>query len=599
MIKLNPSRNLAAHPRAGCFPALFLLAGWLALVTPIHADNPPTYLFELDASAVPGGFSPWDVALDSNNNIYVTGFYNNRVAKFTSQGNYLTQWGSLGTNNDQFNSPSGIAADSTNNVYVTDWYNSRVEKFDSSGNYLAQWGSYGTNNGQFQYPEHIVVDRSNNVYVTDSDNSRIEKFDGNGTYLTQWGSFGSGNGQFIGPSGIAVDRSNNVYVGDSGNNRIQKFDSNGNYLTQWGSIGLRGIAVDSTGNYIFEADRSSRIQVLVYNAHIVPPIITSQPVSQTVLPGINVTFSVSVVGTAPLAYQWTSNNVALSGATNGTFALTHASLSDSATYAVLVTNSFGSVLSSNAVLAVLPALVTTQPGYGISLTGAVLNGSVRVGPDETVVWFEWGTDTNYGNITGATIVPGNNGYNYISVALGGLSGNIYYHYRLNAANDFGIVYGDDQMFTVGHAPTATTLAAVNSTNGSTLNAVVNPGEWDTTVYFHWITPTLTNSTPGMDIGAGVTSLNVRSFVPGLAPFTPYQYRVMASNALGTVLGEVVSWTPPFVNVSGEAGVVFTSFHSFSGDDGAGPNGLVEGNDGDRSEERRVGKECRSRWSPYH
>ena len=23
------------------------------------------------------------------------------------------------------------------------------------------------------------------------------------------------------------------------------------------------------------------------------------------------------------------------------------------------------------------------------------------------------------------------------------------------------------------------------------------------------------------------------------------------------------------------------------------------NDGERSEERRVGKECRSRWSPYH
>ena len=24
-----------------------------------------------------------------------------------------------------------------------------------------------------------------------------------------------------------------------------------------------------------------------------------------------------------------------------------------------------------------------------------------------------------------------------------------------------------------------------------------------------------------------------------------------------------------------------------------------GSNGDRSEERRVGKECRSRWSPYH
>jgi len=27
--------------------------------------------------------------------------------------------------------------------------------------------------------------------------------------------------------------------------------------------------------------------------------------------------------------------------------------------------------------------------------------------------------------------------------------------------------------------------------------------------------------------------------------------------------------------------------------------LPEAADGDRSEERRVGKECRSRWSPYH
>ena len=27
--------------------------------------------------------------------------------------------------------------------------------------------------------------------------------------------------------------------------------------------------------------------------------------------------------------------------------------------------------------------------------------------------------------------------------------------------------------------------------------------------------------------------------------------------------------------------------------------IVEGSSNSRSEERRVGKECRSRWSPYH
>ena len=30
-----------------------------------------------------------------------------------------------------------------------------------------------------------------------------------------------------------------------------------------------------------------------------------------------------------------------------------------------------------------------------------------------------------------------------------------------------------------------------------------------------------------------------------------------------------------------------------------PSGETQGGTGGRSEERRVGKECRSRWSPYH
>jgi uncharacterized repeat protein (TIGR03803 family) len=135
------------------------------------------------------------------------------------------------------------------------------------------------------------------------------------------------------------------------------------------------------------------------------------------------------------------------------------------------------------------------------------------------------------------------------------------------------------MFTVGFAPTVTTLAAINGTNGSTLNATVNPEGWDTTVYFLWATPTLSNSTPGMEIGAGATSLNVSSFATGLARLTSYYYQVAASNALGTVFGAVASWNPPFVSVAGHAGVVFTSIHSFGRNDGAVPNALVRGCDG--------------------
>ncbi len=615
MNDLNNSRNLAARSGAGWFRAcrgvasarswiLLLLVGWLALVTPLRADNPPTFLFEIDSSAVPGGFNPCGVALDSSNNVYVTDDLNNRVVKFTARGTYLTQWGSSGSGNGQLENPQGIAVDKSNNVYVADSGNKRIEKFDSGGNYLTQWGSSGSGNGQFAGPNGVAVDGGNNVYVTDNYNHRIEKFDANGSYLTQWGSDGTGfgqfadlegiavdsssnvyvadgsnnrvekfdsnggyltqwggngtnNGQFNGPAGIAVDSSNNVYVIDSGNYRVEKFATNGNYLAQWGSFGngngqflyLAGIAADSTGNYIYVADFDynneiaiGRIQIFVNNANIVPPVITNQPVSQTVPAGINVTFNISVVGAAPLAYEWISNNIAVADATNATLTLSNVSLSASGAYSVTVTNNFGSEWSSDAALTVLPALVTTLPASGLSATGAVLNGSVTVGPEETVVWFDWGTDTNYGNIAGAAVVPGNNGSNNVSAALNGLSGN-FYHCRLDAANDFGIVYGDDQVFTVGFIPSATTLPPTNGANGATLEAVVNPEGWDTTVYFKWETPTLTNTTPSMDIGAGAASLNVSSFVPGLASSTPYKYQIVAWNALGGAVGKAAFGDP--------------------------------------------------------
>jgi DNA-binding beta-propeller fold protein YncE len=515
MNDLNPSRKLAARPRAGCFLTLFLLAGLLAAVTPLRADNPPTYLF---------------------------------------------QWGNYGAGNGQFNSPAGIAVDSSNNVYVVDANNNRVEKFTSNGNYLTQWGSSGSGNGQFEYPLGIAVDSSNNVYVSDGNNYRIEKFTGSGVYLTQWGSYGSGNGQFEFPEGIAVDSSNNVYVTDNVNERVEKFNSNGNYLTQWGSYGSgngqfylpQGIAVDSTGNFIYVADSGNdRIEVFVNNPNIVAPIITNQPASQTVPAGANVTFSVGVVGTAPFAYQWSSNSIAISSATNATFTLTDVSFADSASYSVLVTNSYGSALSSNAVLALLPAVVMTLPASSVTTTGAVLHGSVTVGPDETVVWFEWGTDTNYGNFAGETSVPGDNGSNNISTALT-LAGNVY-HYRIDAANDFGIVYGNDQSFTNGLPPTATTLAAINSTNGVTFNATVNPNGWDTTVYFKWgVQFNVTNTTPVMDVGAGATPLNVSSLITSLPPAKQINYQVVASNHLGTIFGaQVAFYSPPFVGVPNE------------------------------------------------
>jgi hypothetical protein len=83
-----------------------------------------------------------------------------------------------------------------------------------------------------------------------------------------------------------------------------------------------------------------------------PPSITTQPTNQTVAVGGTATFSVTVGGTPPLSYQWRFGKTNNRGATNTTLILTNVQVSQAGNYTVLVTNLYGSILSSNAVLTV-------------------------------------------------------------------------------------------------------------------------------------------------------------------------------------------------------------------------------------------------------
>lgn len=61
-----------------------------------------------------------------------------------------------------------IAMDRSGNMYVADTGNDRIQKFDNSGTFITEWGSKGDGDGQFNYPADIAVDRSGNVYVADT-----------------------------------------------------------------------------------------------------------------------------------------------------------------------------------------------------------------------------------------------------------------------------------------------------------------------------------------------------------------------------------------------------------------------------------------------
>ena len=77
------------------------------------------------------------------------------------------------------------------------------------------------------------------------------------------------------------------------------------------------------------------------------------PLGRRVLLGGSITFSVSVSGTAPFAYQWRFNSTSLFNATNATYAIQEAQASNTGSYSVIVTNPGGSATSSDAFLTVI------------------------------------------------------------------------------------------------------------------------------------------------------------------------------------------------------------------------------------------------------
>ena len=89
--------------------------------------------------------------------------------------------------------------------------------------------------------------------------------------------------------------------------------------------------------------------------------ITQQPTNQTVLAGGTASFTVGALGAAPLSYQWRFNGTNLAGATTNALTLTNVQVAQAGTYTVQVTNAYGSVLSSNAVLTVLDPWIVGQP----------------------------------------------------------------------------------------------------------------------------------------------------------------------------------------------------------------------------------------------
>jgi pectate lyase len=169
---------------------------------------------------------------------------------------------------------------------------------------------------------------------------------------------------------------------------------------------------DTAAFYLSKASASANYNLVIKAADVSlagsndpgdAPSITTQPVSQTVSAGANVSFGVAAEGTAPLVYQWQKNGSPISGANASTLNLTNVQGADAGSYRVVVSNAAGSATSTTAVLnvetgPVAPA-ITSQPASQTVVTGgSALFGVIATGT--APLSYQWYKDGSL--ISGAT-----------------------------------------------------------------------------------------------------------------------------------------------------------------------------------------------------
>jgi hypothetical protein len=140
-----------------------------------------------------------------------------QVFKLSPEGDVLMVLGIggvWGDELDRFNGPSEVVVAPSGEIYVLDGHgeggNNRVMKFSENGELLHSWGTSGPgpSAGEFNDAHAIAMDSDGRIIIGDRRNIRVQIFDSEGTFLEQWTHLGP-------PSSIYINADDVMYVTDT------------------------------------------------------------------------------------------------------------------------------------------------------------------------------------------------------------------------------------------------------------------------------------------------------------------------------------------------------------------------------------------------
>ena len=131
----------------------------------------------------------------------------------------------------------------------------------------------------------------------------------------------------------------------------------GNGSTEFATAGfgsILGTSVGIDGNiYFIRYNTTGSLWRLEYD-NTNAPVIVNHPVSQSIVTGDPVTFTVTASGAIPMQFQWQYNNADIPGANSDTYTIPAVAAGNAGNYRCIVTNVNGTATSNNATLTVLP-----------------------------------------------------------------------------------------------------------------------------------------------------------------------------------------------------------------------------------------------------
>ena len=204
-----------------------------------------------------------------------SGTKGHQAIKFSPEGEVLLRLGEAGvpgTGPGQLNEPTDVVTAPNGDIFVADGHSGqtndpspgstgRILKFNSDGEFIMEWGRIGTAPGEFRTPHSLAFDSEGRLFVADRGNHRIQIFDQDGNYLDSYEQFSRISGLFITADDTlyAIDSESNennhpgwktgVRVGHVSEDRVTAFippHENEERAAQ--GVAGEGVAVDGNGD---------------------------------------------------------------------------------------------------------------------------------------------------------------------------------------------------------------------------------------------------------------------------------------------------------------------------------------------------------------